>query len=47
MGFWSSFASGNPNVTVTGEDAAMAIATGADVTPVSYDIDTNSPGTVR
>ena len=47
MGFFSSFASGNPNVTVTGEDAAMAIATGADVTPVSYDIDTNSPGTVQ
>jgi hypothetical protein len=38
MGFLSSFFSGNPNVTVTGEDAAMAIAT------VSYDIDTNSPG---
>jgi hypothetical protein len=47
MGFLSSFFSGNPNVTVTGEDAAMAIATGADVTPVSYDIDTNSPGTVQ
>ena len=47
MGFFSSFASGNPNVTVTGEDAAMAIATGADVTPVSYDIDTNSPGTAQ
>jgi hypothetical protein len=43
MGFLSSFFSGNPNVTVTGEDAAMAIATGADVTPVSYDM--NSPGT--
>jgi hypothetical protein len=47
MGFFSSFFSGNPNVTVTGEDAAMAIATRADVTPVSYDIDTNSPGTVQ
>ena len=33
MGFLSSFFSGNPNVTVTGDDAAMAIATGAEVGP--------------
>jgi hypothetical protein len=33
MGFLSSFFSGNPNVTVTGDDAAMAIATGAEIGP--------------